>query len=142
MDSLPTEPQGKPKNTGVGSLSLLQGTFPPRNQIGVSYITGGFFTNWAITEAQCVDTCIHLSYCFIINSQKWNFYVKGYVFFNCRNIYLKYLCLFLITQNNTFISFFFFVCEKNKKESLQPCILPFCLSDVDNFSGFVLFGPF
>ena len=27
-DSLPTEPQGKPNNTGVGSLSLLQGIFP------------------------------------------------------------------------------------------------------------------
>ena len=27
-DSLPTEPQGKPKNTGVGSLSLLQWIFP------------------------------------------------------------------------------------------------------------------
>ena len=27
MDSLSAEPQGKPKNTGVGSLSLLQGTF-------------------------------------------------------------------------------------------------------------------
>ena len=26
-DSLPPEPQGKPKNTGVGSLSLLQGIF-------------------------------------------------------------------------------------------------------------------
>ena len=26
-DSLPTEPQGKPKNTRVGSLSLLQGIF-------------------------------------------------------------------------------------------------------------------
>ena len=26
-DSLPSEPQGKPKNTGVGSLSLLQGIF-------------------------------------------------------------------------------------------------------------------
>ena len=28
VDSLPAEPQGKPKNTGVGSLSLLQGSFP------------------------------------------------------------------------------------------------------------------
>ena len=28
MDSLPTETQGKLKNTGVGSLSLLQGIFP------------------------------------------------------------------------------------------------------------------
>ena len=27
-DSLPAEPQGKPKNTGLGSLSLLQQTFP------------------------------------------------------------------------------------------------------------------
>ena len=27
-DSLPVEPQGKLKNTGVGSLSLLQGIFP------------------------------------------------------------------------------------------------------------------
>ena len=28
VDSLLTEPKGKPKNTGVGSLSLLQGDFP------------------------------------------------------------------------------------------------------------------
>ena len=28
-DSLPAEPRGKPNNTGVGSLSLLQGIFPP-----------------------------------------------------------------------------------------------------------------
>ena len=27
VDSLPAEPQGKPKNTGVGSLSLLEGIF-------------------------------------------------------------------------------------------------------------------
>ena len=29
-DSLPAEPQGKPKDTGVGSLSLLQGIFLPQ----------------------------------------------------------------------------------------------------------------
>ena len=28
VDSLPAEPQWTPKNTGVGSLSLLQGIFP------------------------------------------------------------------------------------------------------------------
>ena len=28
VDSLPSEPLGKPKNTGVGSLSLLQGNLP------------------------------------------------------------------------------------------------------------------
>ena len=50
--SLPAEPQGKPKNTGVGSLSLLQQIFPTLwNQTRVSCITGGFFTNWAIVEA-------------------------------------------------------------------------------------------
>ena len=32
-DSLPAEPQGKPKNTGVGSLSLLQQTFPTQESI-------------------------------------------------------------------------------------------------------------
>ena len=30
-DSLPAEPQGKHKNTGVGSLSLLWWIFTPRN---------------------------------------------------------------------------------------------------------------
>ena len=30
-DSLPAEPQGKPKNTGVGSLSLLQKLFPTQD---------------------------------------------------------------------------------------------------------------
>ena len=30
VDSLPDEPQGKPKNTEVGSLSLLQWTFPTK----------------------------------------------------------------------------------------------------------------
>ena len=33
VDSLPAEPQGKPKNTGVGSLSLLQGIFPTQGSI-------------------------------------------------------------------------------------------------------------
>ena len=91
VDSSPAEPPDKPKNTGVGSLSLLQGIFPtwelnwgplhcrqilyqlghkgsprtlewvvypfsrgsslPRNQTRVSYIVGGFFTNWVIREA-------------------------------------------------------------------------------------------
>ena len=40
-DSLPAESQGKPKNTGVGTLSLLQGIFPTQE----SCIAGGYFTN-------------------------------------------------------------------------------------------------
>ena len=33
-DSLPSEPPTKPKNTGVGSLSLLQGNFPTHKSNG------------------------------------------------------------------------------------------------------------
>ena len=50
--SLPAEPQGKPKSTRVGSLTLLQRIFLTRNQMGVSCITGRFFTNWAIRQAK------------------------------------------------------------------------------------------
>ena len=45
-DSLPSEPPGKPKNTGVGSLSLLKGIFPTQESTGFSYIAGRFFTSW------------------------------------------------------------------------------------------------
>ena len=44
---LPSEPLGKPKNTGVDSLSLLQQIFPTQESNQVSCIAGGFFTNWA-----------------------------------------------------------------------------------------------
>ena len=43
VDSSPAEPSGKPKNTGVGSLSLLQRMFLIRNQSRVSCIADGFF---------------------------------------------------------------------------------------------------
>ena len=33
------------QNTGVGSLSLLQGIFPTQDQTQVSRIAGGFFTS-------------------------------------------------------------------------------------------------
>ena len=35
VDSLPSEPQEKPQNTGVGSLSLLQGIFPDLPDPGI-----------------------------------------------------------------------------------------------------------
>ena len=47
-DSLPSEPPGKPKNTGVGSLSLLQGIFPTQG------LNLGF--------AHCRRTLYHLSH--------------------------------------------------------------------------------
>ena len=37
--------KGSPRMGRVGSLSLLQGISRPRNQTGVSCVTGGFFTN-------------------------------------------------------------------------------------------------
>ena len=51
MDSSPAEPPGKSKDTGVGSLSLLQWISQPRNRTGVSCIAGGFFTNCTIRGA-------------------------------------------------------------------------------------------
>ena len=40
------------KNTGVGSLFLLQGIFLTQDRTKVSPLAGGFFTIWATREAQ------------------------------------------------------------------------------------------
>ena len=40
------------KNTGVGSLSFLQGIFPTQESNRVSCIAGRFFTSWATREVQ------------------------------------------------------------------------------------------
>ena len=53
VDSLLADPQGKPRNAGVGSLSLLQRIFPTQILNWGLLHAGGFFTNWAIREAQC-----------------------------------------------------------------------------------------
>ena len=50
-DSLPSELPEKPKNTGVGSLSLLQGIFPTQELNWISCIAGGLSTSWATKEA-------------------------------------------------------------------------------------------
>ena len=47
--SLPAEPQGKPKNTGVGSLSLLQRILPKQE------------SNWGFLH--CRQILYQLSYC-------------------------------------------------------------------------------
>ena len=44
-DSLPVEPPGKPKNTGMGSYSFSSKSSRPRNQTGVSCTAGGFIKN-------------------------------------------------------------------------------------------------
>ena len=45
VDSSPAEPQGKPQNTRVGNLFLLQWIFPTQELNRASCIAGGFFTN-------------------------------------------------------------------------------------------------
>ena len=73
--SLQSEPPGKPKNTGVGSLSLLQGISGLRNWTGVSCIAGGFFTSWATREAQ--DWHVHPAIFKIDNQQGPTLYSTG-----------------------------------------------------------------
>ena len=55
-DSLPAEPYGKPKNTGVGSLSLLQQIFPTQQ------------SNWGLLH--CRRILYQLSYQGIITLSK------------------------------------------------------------------------
>ena len=57
VNSLPTEPPGKPKNTGVGSLFLLQGNFLTQESNWGLLHCSGFFTSWATQEALCDAPC-------------------------------------------------------------------------------------
>ena len=46
-----TSPWNSPgQNSGVGSLSFSRGSPQSRDQTGVSYIAGRFFTSWAMRE--------------------------------------------------------------------------------------------
>ena len=56
-DSLPAEPQGNPKNTGVGSLSLLQRIFPTQD------------SNWGLLH--CRRIFYQLSYQWILLTKKY-----------------------------------------------------------------------
>ena len=47
VDSLPSEPPGKPKNTEWVAYPFSRRTSQPRNLSGVSCIAGGFFARWA-----------------------------------------------------------------------------------------------
>ena len=51
VDSLPSEPLGKSKNTGVSIHPFSRRSSQLRNQTRVSCIAGRFFTNWATREA-------------------------------------------------------------------------------------------
>ena len=49
-DSSPAEPPGKPKNTGVDRISLLQQIFPTQGLNWGLCIASGFFTSWTKWE--------------------------------------------------------------------------------------------
>ena len=66
-DSLPAEPQGKPKNTGVGSLSHLQQIFLTQELNRGHLIAGRFFTNWAMRKAQGSLVNGHLMCCAVLS---------------------------------------------------------------------------
>ena len=51
-DSLPAEPQGKPKNTGVVAISCSKESSWTRDRIRVSHLAGRLFTNWTTREAK------------------------------------------------------------------------------------------
>ena len=57
-DYLPAEPQGKPKNTGVGSQSLLQRIFLTQESNQDLLHCRQILTNWVIREAQ--NLCVYL----------------------------------------------------------------------------------
>ena len=56
-DSLPAEPKGKTKNTGMGSLSLLQRNFPTQESNQGLLHCNKSFTNSAIREAVASLKC-------------------------------------------------------------------------------------
>ena len=83
--------KGKPKNTGVGSLSLFQWIFLTQESNQVSCFAGGFFTNWAMREALSLRTKILIVHG--INQLKFapisfqphtffTIFLEGHIFFN------------------------------------------------------------
>ena len=57
-DFLPSKPPGKPKNTGVGTLTLLQGIFPTQES-NRGLLHCRLITSWATREAHyiyCLDS--------------------------------------------------------------------------------------
>ena len=57
VDSLPAEPPGKPKNTGVGSLSLLQGSSWPRIKPGSPALQVDYLSAELLGKLQWAQVC-------------------------------------------------------------------------------------
>ena len=70
------------QNTGVGSLSLLQGIFPIRDWTQVSRIGGGFFTSWATKKSKNtgVGSLSLLQWIFPIQEPNWGLLHYRWIF--------------------------------------------------------------
>ena len=67
-DSLPAEPQGKPRILERVAYPFSSGSSRPRNQTRISCITGGFSTSWAILY------CLFFSmYLLVFPIKLWSF---------------------------------------------------------------------
>ena len=81
VDSLPAEPQGKPKNTGVGSPSLLHQIFLTQEPNWDFLHCRWFFTNWHIRET-LFDSYIQvnaLSFCLLVyNTRRFISFIYQY----------------------------------------------------------------
>ena len=67
VGSLPAEPQGKPRTLEWVSMPFSSRSSRPRSRTGVSCIAGGFFTNWAIREAQRMNVPSSFSFSYKFN---------------------------------------------------------------------------
>ena len=91
-DSLPSEPLGKPKNTGVCSLSLLQGIFPTQEWNLSLLHCRQFFTSWASREMFFLR-CENESHAFISlhgNHVSYHYPYNESTSFSAREERLKY----------------------------------------------------
>ena len=76
-NSLPSEPPGRPMNTGVGSLSLRQGIFPIQESNRVSCIAGAFFYQPSY-QGSPMYTCRHYLFLLCVKCIIW--WVLTYVY--------------------------------------------------------------
>ena len=121
-DSLPAEPQGKPKNIGVGSLSCLQGIFPTQESNHGLLFAGRFFTNWAICEALLyLNIYLDIFFIYLKLSKKhfligtWKNIVIMYPKLHKKSLLLDFFetVLFVNTNIKTFVWEFLFIFDIN-----------------------------
>ena len=113
-DSLPAEPQGKPKNTGVGSLSLLQGNFPTQE-----LNWGLLHCRWILDKLSYQESIFHT---LVIDHQKWLYtassqrQLETYSSLVCQNYHIE-------TKNLGHTNTGLFISSFPPTYSFLPCII-------------------